>query len=196
MSDLFERLSNRPVNIARPGGVPSIDFAAGREAARTSEAMARAFDRLSSFAFKKTNEANQLKASEAAAADPSGTLKHWKAKAVVHSLTLRRLPIALPSRFSVLRLRSRQGGQWVNLLLRQSRTKSHRQSSRTNWTRLLSDTLNPLTCSHQRRLLSCSCASMVSRTAIISTTPRITSNARGKLIEHWSDWPHPNHLGH
>lgn len=75
MSDLFERLSNRPVNIARPGGVPSIDFAAGREAARTSEAMARAFDRLSSFAFKKTSEANQLKASEAAAADPSGTLK-------------------------------------------------------------------------------------------------------------------------
>ena len=75
MSDLFERLSNRPVNTARPGGVPSIDFAAGREAARTSEAMARAFDRLSSFAFKKTSEANQLRASEAAAVDPSGTLK-------------------------------------------------------------------------------------------------------------------------
>ena len=75
MSDLFERLSNRPVNTARPGGVPSIDFAAGREAARTSEAMARAFDRLSSFAFKKTSEANQLRASEAATADPSGTLK-------------------------------------------------------------------------------------------------------------------------
>ena len=75
MSDLFERLSNRPVNTARPGGLPSIDFAAGREAARTSEAMARAFDRLSSFAFKKTSEANQLRASEAATADPSGTLK-------------------------------------------------------------------------------------------------------------------------
>ena len=80
MSDLFERLSNRPVNTARPGGVPSIDFAAGREAARTSEAMARAFDRLSSFAFKKTNEANQLKASEAAAADPSGTIKALEGK--------------------------------------------------------------------------------------------------------------------
>ena len=53
MSELFERLASSPIQTVSTGDVPRIDMAAGREAARTSEAMARAMDRISSFAFKE-----------------------------------------------------------------------------------------------------------------------------------------------
>lgn len=74
MSELFERLASAPIQTVGTGDVPRIDMAAGREAARTSEAMARAMDRISSFAFKETERRNTIKGSMLGASDPTRTL--------------------------------------------------------------------------------------------------------------------------
>lgn len=74
MSELFERLASAPIQTVGTGDVPRIDMAAGREAARTSEAMARAMDRISSFAFKEVERRNTLQGSMLGASDPTRTL--------------------------------------------------------------------------------------------------------------------------
>lgn len=74
MSELFERLASAPIQTVGTGDVPRIDMAAGREAARTSEAMARAMDRISSFAFKQVERRNTLEGSMLGASDPTRTL--------------------------------------------------------------------------------------------------------------------------
>ena len=74
MSELFERLASAPIQTVGTGDVPRIDMAAGREAARTSEAMSRAMDRISSFAFKEVERRNTLQGSMLGASDPTRTL--------------------------------------------------------------------------------------------------------------------------
>jgi len=74
MADLFDRLTNQPIRSAAPGNLPRVDFAAGREAARTSQTLANAMDRISNYAFESAKRSQTIEGSRAGAADPKGTL--------------------------------------------------------------------------------------------------------------------------
>lgn len=76
MVDIFERLTYAPVSSAKTSGVPSIDFAAGREAARTNQTMINALDRLSSHAFKQSTRRNEIEGAAMGAQDPTATLRN------------------------------------------------------------------------------------------------------------------------
>lgn len=74
MADLFERLAYQPVRSTAPGNVPSIDMAAGREAARTGQALTQAMDRIAGFASKRAVQGQTLRGQMEGAADPRSTL--------------------------------------------------------------------------------------------------------------------------
>jgi hypothetical protein len=74
MADLFDRLTYQPVQTTAPSGVPSIDFAAGREAVRTQETFTNAMNRIADFAFKDAQRTAQIRGGMAGAEDPRGTL--------------------------------------------------------------------------------------------------------------------------
>lgn len=74
MADLFDRLTYQPVQTTAPSGVPSVDFAAGREAVRTQEVFSNAMNRIADFAFKDAQRTAQIRGGMAGAADPRGTL--------------------------------------------------------------------------------------------------------------------------
>lgn len=78
MADLFDRLTSQPVQTTAPSGVPSIDFAAGREAVRTQETFTNAMNRISDFAFKDAQRTAQIRGGMAGAEDPRGTLLDLK----------------------------------------------------------------------------------------------------------------------
>lgn len=74
MADLFDRLTYQPIRSTAPGNLPRVDFAAGREAARTSQTLAQAMDRISNYAFESAKRSQTIEGSRAGAADPKGTL--------------------------------------------------------------------------------------------------------------------------
>ena len=74
MADLFERLSNQPIRTTSPGTLPSVDFAAGREAVRTSATISKAMDRISNFAFERAKKEQTISGTIAGSSDPGGTL--------------------------------------------------------------------------------------------------------------------------
>lgn len=78
MADLFDRLTNQPVQTIAPSGVPSVDFAAGREAVRTQQTFSNAMNRISDFAFKDAQRTAQIRGGMAGAEDPRGTLLDLK----------------------------------------------------------------------------------------------------------------------
>jgi regulator of sigma D len=75
MSEIFERLLYQPVRTARVGGVPSIDFAANKEAIRSQSATADAMSRIASFAFESAKRSQQISGAERGVADAQGTLE-------------------------------------------------------------------------------------------------------------------------
>ena len=75
MSEIFERLLYQPVRTARVGGVPSIDFAANKEAIRSQSATADAMSRIASFAFESAKQSQQISGAERGVADAQGTLE-------------------------------------------------------------------------------------------------------------------------
>ena len=78
MADLFDRITNQPVQTIAPSGVPSVDFAAGREAVRTQQTFSNAMNRISDFAFKDAQRTAQIRGGMAGAEDPRGTLLDLK----------------------------------------------------------------------------------------------------------------------
>jgi len=75
MSEIFEKLLYQPVRTARVGGVPSIDFAANKEAIRSQSATANAMSRIASFAFESAKQSQQISGAERGVADAQGTLE-------------------------------------------------------------------------------------------------------------------------
>ncbi len=75
MADLFDRLTNQPIGTATPAPLPSVDFAANREAVRTSQTIANAMDRISNSAFKRAERSQTIAGSLQGSTDPSGTLQ-------------------------------------------------------------------------------------------------------------------------
>lgn len=80
MSELFERLANSPVRTTGPGNLPKIDFAAGREAARTSQAFANAMDRISGFAAGQAKRNQTLEGQQQGAENPRRALAELEDK--------------------------------------------------------------------------------------------------------------------
>mgnify|MGYP003108841083 CR=1 FL=1 len=80
MSELFERLASQPIRSVGPANIRNIDFAAGREAVRTSEALVRAMDRITNFAFEKAKETQITEGQQQGAADPRRALAELEDK--------------------------------------------------------------------------------------------------------------------
>ena len=75
MSEIFEKLLYQPVRTARVGGVPSIDFAANKEAIRSQSATADAMSRIASFAFESAKQSQQISGAQQGVKDARGTLE-------------------------------------------------------------------------------------------------------------------------
>lgn len=80
MSEFFERLASQPIRSVGPGNVPRIDFAAGREAARTSQTIQNAMNRISSFAFDQAKQNQITEGQQQGAANPRRALAELEDK--------------------------------------------------------------------------------------------------------------------
>lgn len=80
MADIFEKLIYQPVRTARVGGVPSIDYAANKEAIRSQATTADALTRIASFAFEYSKGKQEIMGTERGVSAPTQTLQSLAGK--------------------------------------------------------------------------------------------------------------------
>jgi len=80
MADIFEKLIYQPVRTARVGGVPSIDYAANKEAIRSQATTADALTRIASFAFESAKGKQEIMGTERGVSAPTQTLQSLAGK--------------------------------------------------------------------------------------------------------------------